>query len=127
MFVKKIISSLVLGVAALASQMNAAEYSGIRMDNVNIKNQGEIATVAPGETFGVHAAYEFLFTREKGSIVQIIVGYDGIGAQTCIVNGVIVGESYYDQHSNIFRRQWNDVTKKEVDFALVAPNEPGVY
>lgn len=115
-------------VLGMASTTEGAEYSGIRMTEVNVKNQGETAIVAPGETFGVHASYEFLFPRETHSIVQIIVGIDGIGAQTAIANGIVMQDGhYYDHHALYFRRQQVDITNKTVDFALVAPQTPGAY
>lgn len=111
----------------LVSGAHAATYSSIEMKNVNIKNQGTSAHVAPGETFGVHADYKFLVPREQHSIVQIIVGYDGIGAQVCIANGLVSGRRYYDHHPLYFRGERKDITKGSVDFAMKAPVEPGVY
>lgn len=129
MLMNRLICVLTVAIAICGlACADAAEYSGIAMTDVSIKNQGEIATVAPGETFGVHATYEFLWPRETHSIVQIIVGYDGIGAQTSIANGIVFPNGrYYDHHPLFFRHQKHDITKKSVDFALVAPQEPGVY
>ncbi len=125
---KKLTCALMLSAMALALTTEAAEYSNIRMNNIDIKGQGEAATVTPGETFGVHATYEFLSPREKGSIVQIIVGLKDIGAQTCIANGLVNYDGrFYDHLPLAFRGQHIDITKKDVDFALVAPQEPGTY
>jgi len=124
---KKIIVVFIFCLITLKTNCDAAVYSGIYMADANIKNQGMTATVAPGEIFGVETQYGFLFPRENHSIVQIIVGIDGIGAQTCIANGIVIEMNYFDHHSLYFRNQWNDITTKEVKFALTAPHKPGTY
>lgn len=126
---KRVLNLSLFGIMVCGfANANAAEYSGIKMSDVNVKNQGENAIVGPGETFGVHATYEFLWPRETNSIVQIIVGIDGIGAQTCIANGIVsTNGRYYDHLPLFFRNQRQDITKRSVDFALVAPKVPGVY
>jgi hypothetical protein len=125
---RKIITLLAAMTALVtASSVSAAIYSGVEVTNVNINNQGFEAVVAPGETFGINASYEFVFLRENCSIVQIIVGYDGIGAENCIANGIVLNGRYYDHHPLYFREVWNDITKKTVNFAMVAPKKPGVY
>ena len=103
------------------------EYSGIAISDVNIHGEGAIAHVKPGETIGVYAHYKWLWAREQGSIVQIIVGIDGEGAQVSIANGVVIGRRYFDYYSNCFSNQLIDITEKDVSFAIVAPEKPGAY
>ena len=103
------------------------EYSGIAISDVSIHGEGATAHVKPGETIGVHAHYEWRWAREQGSIVQIIVGIDGEGAQVAIANGFVKGGRYFDHHPLYFRHQWIDITEKDVDFVLVAPEKPGTY
>lgn len=117
-----LVLSLAAGVGA-----NAATYHEVEMKNANVKNQGTTAVVAPGETFGVSADYRFLKNQHHGCIIQILVGYDGIGAETCIANALIYNNKFYDHHPLYFRNEWHDITKKTVHFAMVAPEEPGTY
>ncbi|WBA83346.1 hypothetical protein [Endozoicomonas sp. GU-1] len=102
------------------SAFSDVEYSGIAFSNVDIHGQGTEADVKPGETVGIHAHYKWLWPREEASIVQIIVGIDGIGAQTAIANAIVIDGRYLDPH-------YNDITEQDVDFYIVAPNEPGTY
>jgi hypothetical protein len=128
MLIKKAFIFLTLLAVSCIGVTEGAEYSAIRIDNVNIKNQGETASVSPGETFGVHASYKFLQPRECGSIVQIIVGFKGLGAKTCIANGIVLENGrFYDYLPLAFRNQYIDITEKDVDFALIAPQEAGIY
>jgi len=84
-----------LGVSAemieVSSSNSTVEYSGIAISDVNIHGEGTTAHVKPGETIGVHAHYEWRWAREQGSIVQIIVGIHGEGAQAAIANGFVKG------------------------------------
>ena len=45
MFINRLTITLILSVMTLAFRGEAAEYSDIRMSKVNIKNQGEAATL----------------------------------------------------------------------------------
>lgn len=110
-----------------SSAFSDVEYSGIAFSNVDIHGQGIEADVKPGETIGIHAHYKWLWPREEGSIVQIIVGLDGIGAQTSIANGLVIGNRYFDHLSLFFGGQYIDITEQDVDFSIVAPKEPGTY
>lgn len=106
---------------------STVEYSGIAISDVDIHGEGATAHVKPGETIGVHAHYQWRWAREQGSIVQIIVGIDGEGAQAAIANGFVKGGRYFDHHPLYFRGQWIDITEKDVDFVIVAPEKPGTY
>jgi hypothetical protein len=122
-FFRKIYTSaaiLFVAIAAISANVDAAIYSAIEMSNVNVKGSGNVAKVAPGEAFAVSANYEFLVPREQNSLVQIIVGYHGIGAKVCIAHAIVAGDKYLGDG-------WKDITKKKVDFLMFAPEEPGTY
>lgn len=122
-----IFRNITLLLVLAAGTASAATYQDIEIKDVNVKHQGEVATVSPGETFGVSLHYEFTKPSIHGCIIQIMVGYEGIGAQTCIANALIWGNKYYDHHPLYFRGQWHDISKKTVQFAMKAPEEPGTY
>jgi len=108
--------------------LNAAVYSGVEIKDVNIKNQGQRAKVSPGETFGIHAVYEFHDLKEKGARVQLIFGYEDKGGQVCVANGLIGWDhKCYDHYSLYCWQKKVDITKKEVNIGMVAPEIPGIY
>lgn len=122
-----ILRNFALLLAFAAGTANAATYQDIEIKNVNVKHQGEVAYVSSGETFGVSLHYKFTKPSIHGCIIQILVGYEGVGAETCIANAYISHDKYFDHHPLYFRGQWHDVTQKTVHFAMKAPEEPGTY
>jgi len=100
----------------------------VEVFNVNIKNQGTVAKVFPGETFGVCAEYEFTDLVEKGEQLQLVLGIEGIGGQVCLANGLIGWDhKFYDHYSLYYCQEKVDITKKTVRIAMLAPQKPGRY
>lgn len=128
---KHIIAVLTLFCATLHG-FDAISYEGINIFDINIKNQGDVAYVSPGETIGIHAKYRFTEGRAGNSINQIIVGIDGIGSQTCIANGISIRQTdgsfkMCDFLSFSVTKKHIDITESVAHFAIVAPTEPGQY
>ncbi len=95
---------------------------GVKLVNFDIDGKGPVATVKPGQEMSVVTDYFYAQPNVADDIInQIIVGYDGIGAQACIFYAVRVHGLYYDMHDG------SHVTSGTAHFKLTAPQDPGIY
>lgn len=95
---------------------------GVKLANFDIDGQGSVATARAGEILSVVTDYFYAQPNVADGIInQIIVGYDGIGAQACIFHALRKGGLYYDMYDG------RHVTSGTAHFELTAPEEPGIY
>lgn len=89
------------------SSTNTKSDRSVTLENVYFENGSTRITVRPGQRFSGSAKYNHN-TSVDYSKTQIILGYDGLGAQACIYDGKSSGV-------------------ENANFELTAPSKPGRY